>query len=97
MDTQALAQSFSTPQSTDNRKQYKYTYTNHGQSGCIPSSFQGRQTNVDHIPCKLNSNIQGPFIDFQGPYPVHPMSSHVWGDCFNNPKDRTFECKYNIS
>ena len=34
-------------------------------------------------------------MDFQGPYPVHPMSSHTWGDCYNNPKNKTSEGQHN--
>ena len=30
-------------------------------------------------------------MDFQGPCPVHPVPSHTWGDCFNNPNDTTNE------
>lgn len=35
--------------------------------------------------------LQGPFIDLCGPCPVHLMSSHTWGDCFNNPKNKALD------
>ena len=37
------------------------------------------------------STVSGPFIDFQGPCPAHPMSSHTWKDCFNTPKNKTLD------
>ena len=43
---------------------------------------------MDRIPRKMKTNSQGPFIDFKGPCPVHPMSSHTWGGCYNNPKNK---------
>ena len=69
-------------------RQHKYTCTNCGQSSCFPSSLQGGQTHIDHIPRKVKINPQGPFIDFKGPCPVHPMSSHTWGGCSHNPKNK---------
>ena len=50
---------------------------------------------MDRIPRKQKTNNQGPFVDFKGPCPVHPMASHAWGDCFNNPKIKTSESQYN--
>ena len=85
---------FSTSQGLNNERQHKYSHTNRGQSGCFPTSFQSGQNNTDQIPWK-NTGIQGPFVDFWGPCPVHPMSSHTWGDCFNNPKNKTSEGQNN--
>ena len=69
---------------------HKYSHTNRGQNGHFPSSFQSGWNNNDRIPQK-NTGIQGLFADFWGPCPVHPMSSHTWGDCFNNPKNKASE------
>ena len=90
-DTQAISRSGVIPQNNDNRNQHKYIRTNRGQSGRFSSSFQNRQNNMDCIPCKQKTNNQGPFVDFKGTCPVHPMASHAWGDCFNNPKNKTSE------
>ena len=87
-DTQTMSKSFSTTQELSTWRQHKYTRTNRGQSGCFPSSFQGGQTHMDHIPRKMKTNSQGPFIDLKGPCSVHPMSSHTWGGCYNNPKNK---------
>ena len=46
---------------------------------------------MGHIPRKTKSTVIGPFIDFWGPCPVYPMSSHTWGDCFNNPKNKALD------
>ena len=88
MDIQTMSKSFSTTQELSTLRQHKYTRTNHEQSGRFPSSFQGGQTHMDRIPRKMKTNSQGPFIDFKGPCPVHPMSSHTWGGCYNNPKNK---------
>ena len=89
MEKQTMSKSFSTTQELSTTRQHKYTHTNWGQSSCFPSSFQGGQTHMDHIPRKMKTNSQGPFIIFKGPCPVHPMSSHTWGGCYNNPKNKT--------
>ena len=72
---------YSALQRLDNRRQHKYSRTNRGQSGLFPSSFQSGQNNIERVPRK-NTSSQGPFVDFQGPCPVHPMSSHTWGGLF---------------
>ena len=90
-DYQLSTKAFSASQSLDYGNQHKYICTNCGQSSCFSSSFQNGWTNIDHIPQKNNSNNPGPFVDFKGPCLVHPMSSHTWGDCFNNPKNKTAE------
>ena len=77
--------------SLDKEKQHKYICTNCGWSGCFPSSFQRGQNNTDQILQKNNTIDQSPFVHFWGPCPVHPMSSHTWGDCFNNPKNKASE------
>ena len=77
--------------SLDKEKQHKYICTNCGWSGCFPSSFQRGQNNTDQILQKNNTIDQSPFVHFWGPCPVHPMSSHTWGDSFNNPKNNTAE------
>ena len=87
-DTQTMSKSFSTNQELSTTRQHKYTRTNRGQSSCFPSSFQGGQTHIDRIPRKIKTISQGPFVDFKGPCPVHPMSSHTWGGCYNNPKNK---------
>jgi hypothetical protein len=89
-DNQTDTKTFSTSQSLDNLRQNKYICTNHGRSGRFPSSLQSSWNNTDQIPQK-NTSSQGPFVDFRGPCPVHPMSSHTWGDCFNNPKNKALE------
>ena len=89
-DNQTGTKIFSTSQGLNNERQHKYSHTNRGQSGCFPTSFQSGQNNTDQIPWK-NTGIQGPFVDFWGPCPVHPMSSHTWGNCFNNPKNKASE------
>ena len=33
-------------------------------------------------------------MNFQRPCPVQPMSSHTWGDCFNNPQNKTSESQH---
>ena len=45
-------------------------------------------------PKENKSMVSGPFIDFWGPCPIHPMSSHTWGDCFNNPKNKTLDSQH---
>ena len=35
--------------------------------------------------------MSGPFINFWGPCPVHPMSSQTWGNSFNNPRNKTLD------
>ena len=87
-DTQTMSKSFLTTQELSTLRQHKYTCTNHGQSCCFPSSFQGGQTHINRIPRKIKTISQGPFVDFKGPCPVHPMSSHTWGGCYNNPKNK---------
>ena len=72
-------------------KQHKYICANCGQSGCFSSSFQSSQADIDCVPQKLKIHTQGPFGDFWGPYPAHPISSHTWGDCYNSPKNKTSE------
>ena len=79
-DTQAISRSGIIPQINDNRNQHKYICTNCGRSGQFSSSFQNRQNNIDRIPRKQKPNNQGPFVNFKGPCPVHPMASHAWGD-----------------
>ena len=39
---------------------------------------------------ELNINPQRPLWSF-GDFPVHLMSSHTWGNCFNNTKNKTSE------
>ena len=80
-DNQTGTKTFSTSQSLDNGRQHKYSHTNHGRSGCFSSSFQSGLNNINQIPQK-NTGSQGPFVDFWGPCPVHPMSSHTWGGLF---------------
>jgi hypothetical protein len=82
---------YSASQGLDSGKQHKYICTNHGQSEHFPS-YQSGRNNTDQIPWK-NTGIQGPFVGFWGPCPVHPMSSHTWGDCFNSPKNKASECQ----
>jgi hypothetical protein len=77
-DNQTGLKVYSASQGLDSGKQHKYICTNCGRSGRFPSSFQSSRNNTDRIPRK-NTGIQGPFVDFQGPCPVHPMSSHTWG------------------
>ena len=72
-DNQTGTKTFSTSQGLNNERQHKYICTNRGQSGHFPSSFQSGQNNTERIPQK-NTGIQGPFVDFWGPCPVHPMS-----------------------
>ena len=50
---------------------------------------------MDRIPRKEKLNSQGPFVDFKGPCPVHPMPSHTWGGCYNNPKNKALNCQDN--
>ena len=50
---------------------------------------------MEHIPCKLKPDNQGLFVNFKRPCPVHPIATHVWGDCFNNPKNKTSESQCN--
>ena len=93
-DNQTGLKIYSASQGLNNERQHKYSHTNRGQSGHFPSSYQSGQNITDQIPRK-NTGIQGPFVDFWGPCPVHPMSSHTWGDCFNNPKNKTSEGQNN--
>ena len=72
-------------------KQHKYICTNQGQSGRFSPYFQSGQADIDLILQKPKTNSQGPFVDFPGPCPVQPISSHTWGDCYNNPKNKTLE------
>ena len=44
---------------------------------------------------KKTSVQSGPFIDYKGPCPVHPMSSHTWGDCHNNLKNKATGGQHN--
>ena len=76
-DNQTVAKAPSASQGLEIRKQHKYVHTNHGQSGRFSSSFQSGRADFDSIPQKPNTNSQGPFVDFQGPNPAHPMSSHT--------------------
>ena len=89
-DNQTGTKTLSTLHGMDNGRQQKYIRTNRGRSGRFPSSFQSGRNNIERVPRK-NTRSQGPFVDFWGPCPVHPMSSHTWGDCFNNPKNTTSE------
>ena len=89
-DTQGSSKPYTISQSADNRKPYKYICTNRGQSGRFLPSIQNGQGDTDRIPRKNKPMTTGPFIDFRGTCPVHPMSSHTWGDCFNNPKNKSF-------
>ena len=90
-DSQATIRSNPGSATWDQKKHNKYTHTNHGRSGRFTSSIHSGQTEGNRIPRKTHSNSQGPFIDFRGPCPVHPMSTHTWGDCFNNPKNKVTE------
>ena len=76
-DTQWISKSYSVSQSLDTRKQHKYICTIRGQSRRFPSSLQSGQAEMDLIARETKSTVSGPFVDFQGPCPVHPMSSHV--------------------
>ena len=89
-DNQTSTKTLSTLHGMDNGRQQKYIRTNRGRSGRFPSSFQSGRNNIERVPRK-NTSSQGPFVDFRGPCPVHPMSSHTWGDCFNNPKNKASE------
>ena len=56
------------------------------------SSFSSQKSNDKQPnPKKKNLTLQGPFVDFKGSCLVHPMSSHTWGNSFNNPKNKTLE------
>ena len=70
----------SASQGLDTWKQHKYVWNDCRQSGCFSSSFWSSQTDFDCIPLKMNINPQRPFLDFQEPYPVHPMTSHKLGN-----------------
>ena len=76
-ENQTFAKTSSASQGLDIGKQQKYICTNHGQSSRFFSSFQSSQADIDHIPWKPKTKSQGPFVDFQGPNPAHPMSSHT--------------------
>ena len=90
-DSQATIRSNAGSATWDQKKHNKYTRTNHGRSGSFFFSIHSGQTEGNRIPRKIQLNSQGPFIDFHGPCPVHPMSTHTWGDCFNNPKNKVSE------
>ena len=77
IETQTISRSGAISQNTENRNQHKYICTSCGQSGCFHSSFQNSQNNIECTPCILITINQAPFVDFQGPCPVHPMPSHL--------------------
>jgi hypothetical protein len=76
-DSQMVAKAPIVSPGFDTGKHHKYVCTNHGQSGLFSSSFQSSRADIDRIPRKPKTNSQGPFVDFQGSCPVHPMSSHT--------------------
>ena len=45
----------------------------------------------NQIPRKTNFTLQGLFVECKRPWPDHPIPSHTWGDCFNNPKKKTLK------
>ena len=94
-NTQGFSKSFETPQNLETKQQHKYSRTNCGRSGRFHSPHQVGQRDTDRIPQKTNSAQSGPFIDYKGPCPVHPMSSHTWGDCHNNPKNKAMGGQHN--
>ena len=94
-DNQTVAKAPSVSQGLDSGKQHKDICTNHGQSGLLSFPFQSGQADIDCISSKSKTYSQGPFAVYQGPCPVHPMSSHTLGDCFNNLKNKTSEGQHN--
>ena len=90
-DLQATIRSNPGSATWDQKKHNKYARTNHERSGRFPVPIHGGRTEGNRIPRKTHSTSQGPFVDFRGPCPVHPMSTHTWGDCFNNPKNKVTE------
>ena len=90
-DNQAVSKDFSASQGLDTGKQNKYMCTNHGQNCPFSSSWQSGWADIQWILQKSKTNSQGPFVDYQGPCPIHIMSSHTWEDCYNNPKNETSE------
>ena len=90
-DAQGSSKPYAISLSVNTRKPYKYICTNHGQSRCFIPSIQGGRADTDRIPRKNKPMASGPFIDFRGTCPVHPMSSHTWGDCFNIPKNKALD------
>ena len=79
-DNQTVAKAPSVSQGLDSGKQHKDICTNHGQSGLLSFPFQSGQADIDCISSKSKTYSQGPFAVYQGPCPVHPMSSHTWGE-----------------
>ena len=94
-DTQGFSKSFATSQNLEVGQQHKYSHTNWGRSRRFQSLHQDGLRFTDRIPQKTNSTQLGPFIDYKGPCPIHPMSSHTWGDCYNNPKNKDIGSQHN--
>ena len=90
-DNQTVAKDFSASPHMDNGKHHKYMCIDCGQSGCFSSSTQSSQVDIDCILWKSRTNTQGLFVGYLGHCLVHPISSHTWEDCFNNPKNKTSE------
>jgi hypothetical protein len=64
-------------------------HSRHGRFGRFPSQSQNRQRFNRNIPCRQNSGNNRPYIDYRGPCPVHPTLVHNWGDCINNPRNKS--------
>ena len=74
--------------------QYSNGCSGHGQlSHSTSSHFNGSQSSC--IPCTSNDDPRGVYLDYNGPYPVHPTLTHTWGDCFNNTKNN-FTASQNV-
>jgi hypothetical protein len=61
----------------------------HGWFGRYSSQSQNRQRFNRNIPHKQNSGSNRLYIDYPGPCPMHPTHTHTWGDCINNPRNKS--------
>jgi hypothetical protein len=89
-DNQKSIKTFSTLQSLDNGKQYKYICTTYGHSGQFSSFFQSGRADIDCILQKSKQTLKDLLCTIKDPIP-----SHKWGDCFNNLKNKTSEGQHN--
>jgi hypothetical protein len=75
-------------------RQFSHGHTGHGpHDHSLVTSSSGNQN--FSIPYKTNIGTHVVYLACNGPCPVHPILTHAWGNCFNNPNN-TFTGSQNV-